>query len=96
LRSSQVRRQEGLDFRKCGIHITHMLNLLAWLLGLISLVIVIPSTIPLLGWGNWLALPIIVLGVIAGALSSSNSGRNFCLVVLLIAAIRLSIGGGII
>ena len=73
-----------------------MLNLLAWLLGLISLVIVIPSTIPLLGWGNWLALPIIVLGVIAGALSSSNSGRNFCLVVLLIAAIRLSIGGGII
>ncbi|MEE4155173.1 MAG: hypothetical protein V2I27_13515 [Erythrobacter sp.] len=73
-----------------------MLNLLAWLLGLISLVIVIPSTIPFLGWGNWLALPLIVLGVILGALSSHNSGRNFCLIVLLIAAIRLSIGGGII
>ncbi len=73
-----------------------MLNLISWLLGLISLVIVIPSTIPLLGWGNWLALPVIVLGVIVGALSSSNSGRNFCLVVLLISAVRLSIGGGII
>ncbi|TRD12250.1 hypothetical protein FGU71_10515 [Erythrobacter insulae] len=73
-----------------------MLNLLAWLFGLISLVIVIPSTIPFLGWGNWLALPVIVIGVILGALSSSDSGRNFCLIVLLIAAIRLSIGGGII
>lgn len=73
-----------------------MLNLLAWLLGLISLVIVIPSTIPFLGWGNWLALPIIVLGVIFGALSSHNSGRNFCLIVLLVAAIRLSVGGGFI
>jgi hypothetical protein len=49
-----------------------------------------------LGWANWLALPVIVIGVILGALSSSNGGRNFCLIVLLIAAIRLSLGGGII
>ena len=71
-------------------------NLLAYLFGLISLVIVIPATIPLLGWANWVALPLIVIGIIFGALSSSNGGRNFCFVVLLIAAIRLSIGGGII
>ena len=31
-----------------------MLNLLSILLGLLSLVIVIPATIPLLGWANWL------------------------------------------
>lgn len=73
-----------------------MLNLLSFLFGIISLVIVIPSTIPLLGWGNWLALPIIVIGVVLGALSSSDSGRNFCLIVLLIAAVRLMLGGGII
>ncbi|HAL90019.1 MAG TPA: hypothetical protein DCX71_00265 [Erythrobacter sp.] len=73
-----------------------MLNLLSILLGLLSLVIVIPATIPLLGWANWLALPLIVLGVVVGQLSSTNGGRNFCLVVLLIAAIRLSIGGGLI
>lgn len=73
-----------------------MLNLLSILFGIISLVIVIPATIPLLGWANWLALPLIVIGVVIGQLSSSNGGRNFCLVVLLIAAIRLSIGGGII
>ncbi|HCJ22653.1 MAG TPA: hypothetical protein DHV64_14220 [Erythrobacter sp.] len=73
-----------------------MLNLLSILLGLLSLIIVIPATIPLLGWANWLALPLIVLGVVVGQLSSTNGGRNFCLVVLLIAAIRLSIGGGLI
>ena len=73
-----------------------MLNLLAYVLGAISLVIVIPSTIPLLGWGNWFALPIIVTGVVLGALSSKNGGRNFCLIVLLIAALRLTLGGGII
>ncbi|MEE4199277.1 hypothetical protein [Erythrobacter sp.] len=71
-------------------------NLLAYLFGLVSLVIVIPSQIPLLGWGNWLALPLIVIGIVFGALSSRNGGRNFCLIVLLIAAVRLTIGGGII
>ena len=73
-----------------------MLNLLSILFGIISLVIVIPATIPLLGWANWLALPIIVIGVVLGALSRENTGRNLCLVVLLIAAVRLSLGGGLI
>ncbi len=72
-----------------------MFNILAFLFGLISLVIVIPSQIPLLGWGNWLALPLIMIGIIFGALSSSDGGRNFCLIVLLIAAVRLTLGGGI-
>lgn len=72
-----------------------MLNLLSILFGLVSLVIVIPATIPLLGWANWLALPLIAIGVVLGQLSSSRGGRNFCLVVLLIAAVRLTLGGGI-
>ncbi|WP_341711954.1 hypothetical protein [Erythrobacter sp.] len=73
-----------------------MFNLISILLGLVALVIAIPSSIPLLGWGNWIALPFAVAGAGLGALSSSNGGRNFCLVVLVIAAIRLSLGGGII
>jgi hypothetical protein len=73
-----------------------MLNALAYLAGLLSLVIVIPSQIPFLGWGNWLALPVIVVGIVLGALSSKDGGRNFCLVVLLIAGVRLSLGGGIL
>lgn len=73
-----------------------MLNLLSFIFGIVSLIIVIPATIPFLGWANWVALPLIVVGIILGALSSSDSGRNFCFVVLLIAAVRLSVGGGII
>jgi len=73
-----------------------MLNILAYIVGLVSLVIVIPATIPLLGWANWIALPIIVIGVVIGALSSKDGGRNFCMIVGLIAVIRLSLGGGIL
>jgi len=73
-----------------------MLNFLAFLVGLVSLAIVIPAQIPLLGWANWFALPLIVIGIIIGALSSKNGGRNFCLVVLLIAGVRLTLGGGVI
>jgi hypothetical protein len=71
-------------------------NILAFLLGLLSLIIVIPATIPFLGWANWFALPLMVMGVIVGQLSStSKAGRNFCLIVLIVAVIRLSLGGGI-
>lgn len=70
-------------------------NILAFVFGLVSLAIVIPATIPFFGWANWFALPLIVMGIIAGQLSStSKTGRNFCLVVLLVAIIRLSVGGG--
>lgn len=71
-----------------------MANILAFLIGIVSLIIVIPAQIPFLGWANWFALPLIAVGVIIGALSRSNSGRNFCLIVGLIATVRLVLGGG--
>jgi hypothetical protein len=41
-------------------------------------------------------LPIALIGAGLGALSRSNSGRNFCLIVFAIAVVRLWLGGGII
>ena len=74
-----------------------MLNIVSILIGIISLIIVIPATIPFLGWANWLALPLIAIGVVLGQLSSSGrAGRNFCLIVGIIAVVRLSLGGGLI
>ncbi|MCL6250621.1 hypothetical protein M3P36_06130 [Altererythrobacter sp. KTW20L] len=73
-----------------------MLNIVSILIGLVSLVIVIPAQIPLLGWGNWFALPLVVIGIVVGALSSKNSGRNFCLVIFAVAVVRLMVGGGVI
>ena len=72
-----------------------MLNLISILIGVVALLLAIPATIPFLGWGNWFVLPIAVIGAGIGALSRSNGGRNFCLVVFAIAVIRLMLGGGI-
>jgi len=73
-----------------------MLNVLSILIGLVALLLAVPSALPFLGWGNWIVLPLAILGAGLGALSSSNGGRNFCLIVLVIALVRLSIGGGIL
>ncbi len=73
-----------------------MLNILAYLIGIVSLIIVIPAQLPLLGAANWIALPVIVIGIVLGALSSKDGGRNFCLVIGLIAVVRLMLGGGLI
>ncbi|HSM53448.1 hypothetical protein [Altererythrobacter litoralis] len=73
-----------------------MLNLISILIGIVALVIVVPAQIPLLGALNWIALPLVAVGIGLGQLSSSRGGRNFCLIVGLIAVVRLSLGGGII
>ena len=73
-----------------------MLNLASIVVGIVALLLAIPSTFPFLGWGNWLVLPIALVGVGMGALSRSNSGRNFCLIVFALAVVRLMLGGGIV
>lgn len=73
-----------------------MLNILSILIGLVALLLAIPSFLPLLGWGNWLVVLIALVGAGMGALSSKDGGRNFCLVVLVIAILRLMLGGGIV
>lgn len=73
-----------------------MANILAFLFGLIALLLAIIGFIPFLGWLNWLIILIAGVGAMFGFASSSNSGRNFCFVVMAICALRLFIGGGII
>jgi len=50
----------------------------------------------LLGWMNWLVIPIGIVGAAVGALSSGNAGRNLNIVLIIIFALRLMLGGGII
>ncbi len=73
-----------------------MLNLISILLGVVTLVLALVAFVPLLGWMNWLVIPIAVVGAAVGALSSSGTGgRNLNLVLIVVCAIRLSLGGGI-
>jgi hypothetical protein len=73
-----------------------MANIIAFIFGLIALVLAFVGFIPLLGWLNWLIIPIAAVGAIFGLVSEKNGGRNFCLIVMAISALRLWIGGGII
>jgi hypothetical protein len=73
-----------------------MLNLVSLIVGAVALVLAIPAFLPLLGWLNWLVVPLALLGLGFGVVSKSKSGRNLNLVVIVIAIVRLSIGGGFI
>ena len=74
-----------------------MFNLLSLLIGLIGLVLVAVAFLPLLGWANWLILPVAIVGAGIGQLSGgSRSGRNLCLIVIVIGVLRLMLGGGIL
>ena len=79
---------------RCHTNITHMLNILSWLIGLVCLVLAIPLQLPVLGLALWIVLPVAVLGAGIGALSSSNGGRNLNLVVIVICILRLALTGG--
>ncbi|HWK36074.1 hypothetical protein [Sphingomonas sp.] len=70
-----------------------MLNIVSILIGLVALAFAIPGLIPLLGAINYIAIPIAVVGAAIGVLSRSNGGRNFNLLVLIVAAVRLWMGG---
>jgi hypothetical protein len=72
-----------------------MLNLVSVLIGLVTLAFGLVAFVPLLGWMNWLVIPIGIVGAAVGALSSSNGGRNLNIVLIVVFAIRLSLGGGI-
>lgn len=73
-----------------------MLNLISLIIGLIALVCAAVAFVPLLGWANWLIIPLALIGAGIGALSQGKAGRNLNLFVVLVGIVRLSLGGGII
>lgn len=72
-----------------------MLNLLSLAIGAVSILPVLFALLPFLGWANWLILPLPVVGLILGSMSSGTAGRNLNIVVLVVAIGRLMLGGGI-
>lgn len=81
----------------CAIAIWQaMLNLLSALIGLITLILMIPAVFPLLGALNWILVPMALFGAFIGLMSSKKGGQNFCLIVAGFGALRLFLGGGIL
>jgi hypothetical protein len=73
-----------------------MLNILSLLVGALALFLGIFAFLPLLGWAYWLIVPLALVGLGLGVLSSAKSGRNLNLVVIVIGVLRLMLGGGLI
>jgi hypothetical protein len=73
-----------------------MLNFVSLIIGLIALICAAVAFVPLLGWLNWLIIPLAVIGAGVGQISQSNSGRNLNLFVIVVGIVRLILGGGIL
>jgi hypothetical protein len=73
-----------------------MLNLVSLIIGAVALVMAVIAFLPLLGWANWLIIPLAMIGAVVGMAARSTAGRNLNLFVIVIGVVRLMLGGGIL
>ena len=74
--------------------------------GVVALLWMVLSLIPLLGWGNWFMIPFAAIGAIiaaigiavtaAGKRGRAKTGLVLNCVVIVVATWRLGLGGGLI
>ena len=73
-----------------------MFNLVSLIIGFVALICAVIAFIPLLGWLNWLIIPLAIIGAGIGMVSRGSAGRNLNLFVIVVAVLRLALGGGIL
>ena len=82
------------------------MGLISLLWGIVAMVLMLVGLVPLLGWSNWLVIPFAGVGAIIAAIGimltspekrgRAKAGLVLNAIVIVVAAVRLSIGGGII
>jgi len=82
------------------------MGLISLVWGVVALLWMLLAFVPLLGWGNWFLIPFAVVGAVIAAIGllftrdsrrgRARAGLVINIVVIVVAAIRLSIGGGFI
>ena len=73
-----------------------MLNIASLIIGFVALICALVAFLPLLGWANWLIIPLAIVGAAVGMISRGTAGRNLNLFVIVIGVVRLMLGGGIL
>ena len=73
-----------------------MFNSASLIIGLVALICALVAFLPLLGWLNWLIIPLAVVGAALGLISRGTAGRNLNLLVIVVGVVRLMLGGGIL
>ncbi len=82
------------------------MGLISVIWGIVALLWMLLAFIPLLGWGNWFMIPFAVVGALLAAVallltrsghrSRAKLGFILNVVAIVVGAIRLSLGGGIL
>ena len=72
-----------------------MFNIASLIIGFVALTLALVAFLPLLGWANWLIIPLAIIGAGVGMISRGTAGRNLNLFVILVGIVRLMLGGGI-
>jgi hypothetical protein len=73
-----------------------MFNVLSLIIGFVALILAVVAFLPLLGWANWIIIPLAVIGAGLGMMSRGTAGRNLNLFVIVVGVFRLILGGGIL
>lgn len=73
-----------------------MFNIVSLIIGFVALIFGVIAFLPLLGWANWLIIPLAIIGAVIGMMSRGTAGRNLNIFVIVIGVVRLMIGGGIL
>jgi hypothetical protein len=73
-----------------------MFNIVSLIIGFVALVLAVVAFLPLLGWANWLIIPLAIIGAGVGVLGQGTTGRNLNLFVIVVGVVRLTLGGGIL
>jgi hypothetical protein len=82
------------------------MGLISVLWGIVAMLWMVVALIPLLGWGNWFLIPFAAVGAVIAAIavavtSPANRGRAktglvLNAIVIVVAVVRLHLGGGIL
>lgn len=73
--------------------------------GILAMLFVLVALIPLLGWLNWLVIPFAGIGAILATIGimlrgeksrRAKAGLVLNLIIIVVAVVRLSMGGGIV
>ena len=73
-----------------------MFNVASLIIGFVALILALVAFLPLLGWANWLIIPLAIIGAGVGMISRGTAGRNLNLFVIVVGIVRLMLGGGIL
>jgi hypothetical protein len=82
------------------------MGLISLLWGVVAMLWMVLALIPLLGWGNWFLIPFAAVGAVIAAIGIALTSREkrgrakaglvLNALVILVAVIRLHLGGGVI